>query len=196
MLEQSVMGCVFRGHFFGAFQDEKLTGPIKPLINVKAGSRGGKRRPPMTTVAGIASEVKSSFNKEGRLMGQVTLEDGTASMVVRFYGDDWKRYRNLVKLDELVIIKGSAREDKFVPSGVSMSGRSLDVPATLRAKNGVTLLFKAEDPNFDFDTLKPIGWTNSLFGWYWVSSLAHASAIAGSTSGTMLPIPHSHATAK
>ena len=39
-------------------------------------------------------------------------------------------------------------------------------------------------------------WTNSLFGWYWVSSLAHASAIAGSTSGTMLPIPHSHATAK
>lgn len=89
-------------------------------------------------------------------MGQVTLEDGTASMVVRFYGDDWKRYRNLVKLDELVIIKGSAREDKFVPSGVSMSGRSLDVPATLRAKNGVTLLFKAEDPNFDFDTLKPI----------------------------------------
>lgn len=156
MLEQSVMGCVFRGHFYGAFQDEQLTGPIKPIVNVKPGSKGGKRRPPLTTVAGIASEVKSSFNKEGRLMGQVTLEDGTGSLAVRFYGDDWKRYRNLVKLDDLVIIKGSAREDKFVPSGVSMSGRSLDVPATIRAKNGVVLLFRAEDPNFDFDILKPI----------------------------------------
>lgn len=63
-------------------------------------------------------------------------------------------YRNIVKSDELVFVRGSAREDKFSPTGVSIMARTIEVPATIRAKNGVTLQIELTDPNFDFELLK------------------------------------------
>ena len=69
-------------------------------------------------VAGVASNIKSSFNKEGRLMGSFWLDDGTKTISVNCFGDDWKIFRNYVKTDELVYVKGQVREDKFSPSGI------------------------------------------------------------------------------
>ena len=59
-----------------------------------------------------------------------------------------------MKSDELVFVRGNAREDTFSPSGVSISARSIEVPATIRAKNGTVLQIELTDPNFDFDLLK------------------------------------------
>ena len=70
------------------------------------------------------------------------------------FGDDWMLYRNIVKSDELVFVRGNAREDTFSSSGVSISARSVEVPATIRAKNGTLLQIELTDPNFDFDLLK------------------------------------------
>lgn len=87
-------------------------------------------------------------------MGSFVLDDGTAAISVTCFGDDWLLYRNIVKSDELVFVRGSAREDKFSPSGVSITARSVEVPATLRAKNGIVLEIELTDPNFDFELLK------------------------------------------
>ena len=87
-------------------------------------------------------------------MGSFLLDDGTSTISVTCFGDDWMLYRNIVKSDELVFVRGNAREDTFSPSGVSISARSIEVPATIRAKNGTVLQIELTDPNFDFDLLK------------------------------------------
>ncbi len=152
--ERDVMGCVFRGHFYGGVQEEALALHPTPIINVKPSPKSAKRRSPSVQVAGIASNIRQSFNKEGRLMGSFTLDDGTATISVTCFGDDWLLYRNIVKSDELVFVRGGAREDNFSATGVSISARSIEVPATIRAKNGTVLQIELTDPNFDFDLLK------------------------------------------
>ena len=152
--ERDVMGCVFRGHFYGAVQEEAAQLHPTPIINVKPAQRSANRRSPSVQVAGIASNIKQSFNKEGRLMGSFVLDDGTSTISVTCFGDDWMIYRNIVKSDELVFVRGNAREDKFSATGVSITARSVEVPATLRAKNSTVLQIELKDPNFDFDLLK------------------------------------------
>ena len=152
--ERDVMGCVFRGHFYGGVQEEAAALHPTPIINVKPSPKSAKRRSPSVQVAGIASNIRQSFNKEGRLMGSFTLDDGTATISVTCFGDDWLLYRNIVKSDELVFVRGGAREDNFSATGVSISARSIEVPATIRAKNGTVLQIELTDPNFDFDLLK------------------------------------------
>lgn len=154
MGERDVMGCVFRGHFYGAIQEEAAQLHPTPIINVKPAQRSANRRSPSIQVAGIASNIKQSFNKEGRLMGSFVLDDGTSTISVTCFGDDWMIYRNIVKSDELVFVRGNAREDKFSATGVSITARSVEVPATLRAKNSTVLQIELKDPNFDFDLLK------------------------------------------
>ncbi len=125
-----------------------------PLINVKPAKRVANRRSPAIQVAGIVSSVKQSLGKDGRLMGSFVLDDGTATISVTCFGDDWLLYRNIVKTDELVFVRGNAREDKFSATGVSISARAVEVPATLHAKSGTVLQIELTDPNFDFDLLK------------------------------------------
>lgn len=152
--ERDVMGCLFRGHFYGAVQEEAAELHPTPLINVKPAPRNVKRRAPAIQVAGIASNIKQTLSKEGRMMGSFLLDDGTSTISITCFGEDWMLYRNIVKSDELVFVRGSAREDKFSPTGVSIMARTIEVPATIRAKNGVTLQIELTDPNFDFELLK------------------------------------------
>ena len=152
--ERDVMGCVFRGHFYGAVQEEAAELHPTPLINVKPAPKNVKRRAPAIQVAGIASNIKQTLSKEGRMMGSFLLDDGTSTISITCFGEDWMLYRNIVKSDELVFVRGSAREDKFSPTGVSIMARTIEVPATIRAKNGVTLQIELTDPNFDFELLK------------------------------------------
>lgn len=152
--EREVMGCVFSGHFYGAVQEEASMLHPTPLINVKPAKRVANRRSPAIQVAGIVSSVKQSLSKDGRLMGSFVLDDGTATISVTCFGDDWLLYRNIVKTDELVFVRGNAREDKFSATGVSISARTVEVPATLHAKSGTVLQIELTDPNFDFDLLK------------------------------------------
>ena len=152
--ERDVMGCLFRGHFYGAVQEEAAELYPTPLINVKPAPKNVKRRAPAIQVAGIASNIKQTLSKEGRMMGSFLLDDGTSTISITCFGEDWMLYRNIVKSDELVFVRGSAREDKFSPTGVSIMARTIEVPATIRAKNGVTLQIELTDPNFDFELLK------------------------------------------
>ena len=152
--ERDVMGCVFRGHFYGAVQEEASELHPTPLINVKPAPKNVKRRAPAIQVAGVASNIKQTLSKEGRMMGSFLLDDGTSTISITCFGEDWMLYRNIVKSDELVFVRGSAREDKFSPTGVSIMARTIEVPATIRAKNGVTLQIELTDPNFDFELLK------------------------------------------
>ena len=152
--ERDVMGCLFRGHFYGAVQEEAAELHPTPLINVKPAPKNVKRRAPAIQVAGIASNIKQTLSKEGRMMGSFLLDDGTSTISITCFGEDWMLYRNIVKSDELVFVRGSAREDKFSPTGVSIMARIIEVPATIRAKNGVTLQIELTDPNFDFELLK------------------------------------------
>ena len=152
--ERDVMGCLFRGHFYGAVQEEAAELHPTPLINVKPAPKNVKRRAPAIQVAGIASNIKQTLSKEGRMMGSFFLDDGTSTISITCFGEDWMLYRNIVKSDELVFVRGSAREDKFSPTGVSIMARTIEVPATIRAKNGVTLQIELTDPNFDFELLK------------------------------------------
>ena len=152
--ERDVMGCLFRGHFYGAVQEEAAEIHPTPLINVKPAPKNVKRRAPAIQVAGIASNIKQTLSKEGRMMGSFLLDDGTSTISITCFGEDWMLYRNIVKSDELVFVRGCAREDKFSPTGVSIMARTIEVPATIRAKNGVTLQIELTDPNFDFELLK------------------------------------------
>lgn len=152
--ERDVMGCLFRGHFYGAVQEEAAELHPTPLISVKPAPKNVKRRAPSIQVAGIASNIKQTLSKEGRMMGSFLLDDGTSTISITCFGEDWMLYRNIVKSDELVFVRGSAREDKFSPTGVSIMARTIEVPATIRAKNGVTLQIELTDPNFDFELLK------------------------------------------
>ena len=152
--ERDVMGCLFRGHFYGAVQEEAAELRPTPLINVKPAPKNVKRRAPAIQVAGIASNIKQTLSKEGRMMGSFLLDDGTSTISITCFGEDWMLYRNIVKSDELVFVRGSAREDKFSPTGVSIMARTIEVPATIRAKNGLTLQIELTDPNFDFELLK------------------------------------------
>lgn len=152
--ERDVMGCLFRGHFYGAVQEEAAELHPTPLINVKPAPKNVKRRAPVIQVAGIASNIKQTLSKEGRMMGSFLLDDGTSTISITCFGEDWMLYRNIVKSDELVFVRGNAREDKFSPTGVSIMARTIEVPATIRAKNGVTLQIELTDPNFDFEQLK------------------------------------------
>ena len=152
--ERDVMGCLFRGHFYGAVQEEAAELRPTPLINVKPAPKNVKRRAPAIQVAGIASNIKQTLSKEGRMMGSFLLDDGTSTISITCFGEDWMLYRNIVKSDELVFVRGSAREDKFSPTGVSIMARTIEVPGTIRAKNGLTLQIELTDPNFDFELLK------------------------------------------
>ena len=154
--ERDVMGCVFSGHFFGAFQDEAMKEKPTPIVNLRPGQKVPNRRGANVLVAGIASNIKSGFSKEGKPTGSFLLDDGTGVVSVNFFGDDWLLYRNFVKSDELIFVKGNPREDKFSPTQIGIWGRKVEVPATIRAAKGVVVQIEITDPNFDMDILKTV----------------------------------------
>ena len=154
--ERDVMGCVFSGHFFGAFQDEAMKEKPTPIVNLRPGQKVPNRRGANVLVAGIASNIKSGFSKEGKPTGSFLLDDGTGVVSVNFFGDDWLLYRNFVKSDELIFVKGNPREDKFSPTQIGIWGRKVEVPATIRAAKGVVVQIEITDPNFDMDVLKTV----------------------------------------
>ena len=154
--ERDVMGCVVSGHFFGAFQDEAMKEKPTPIVNLRPGQKVPNRRGANVLVAGIASNIKSGFSKEGKPTGSFLLDDGTGVVSVNFFGDDWLLYRNFVKSDELIFVKGNPREDKFSPTQIGIWGRKVEVPATIRAAKGVVVQIEITDPNFDMDVLKTV----------------------------------------
>lgn len=151
--ERDVMGCIFRGHFFGAFEDEAKKQKCTRLCSVRPAKKGDYRSPAVT-VAGVVSQVRSSFNKEGKLMGSFVLDDGTSLMAVNCFGESWQQYRNMVHNDELAFVTGRAREDNFSPCGISISANRIEVPAVQRAKLGTVLVLTITDPNLDLDAMR------------------------------------------
>ena len=127
-----------------------------PIVNLRPGQKVPNRRGANVLVAGIASNIKSGFSKEGKPTGSFLLDDGTGVVSVNFFGDDWLLYRNFVKSDELIFVKGNPREDKFSPTQIGIWGRKVEVPATIRAAKGVVVQIEITDPNFDMDVLKTV----------------------------------------
>ena len=151
--ERDVMGCLFRGHFFGAFEEEAKKLKCTRLIAVRPAKKGDFRAPSIT-VAGVVSNIRSSLSKDGKPMGSFIIDDGTAQMSVNCFGDSWLQFRNIVKNDEVVFVTGRAREDKFSPSGIGIAGNRVEVPAVQRAKQNMVLELTITDPNLDFDALR------------------------------------------
>ena len=151
--ERDVMGCVFKGHFFGAFEEEARQYKCTRLCSVRPAKKGDFRAPSIT-VAGVVSQVRSSFSKEGKLMGSFVLDDGTMQMSVNCFGDSWQQYRNMVRNEELAFVTGRAREDKFSPCGISITANRIEVPAVQRAKLGTVLVLTITDPNLDLDAMR------------------------------------------
>ncbi len=103
--EKQALGFCFSGHLFEPYKEEIRRFVSTPLSRIIAG-----REP--VWIAGVVSESRAQMTKRG-MMRIVALDDGTAKLEITVFSELWERYRNVIKVDEPLIVCARIENDDF-----------------------------------------------------------------------------------
>ena len=110
--------------------DHPLT-PYMPILKKKvshfSGQLGEARHEQKVTVAGIIVRFRPYQTKKGKPMGFATIEDIQGNIDLVIFPSAWKKYRELVQVDQVVIVKGKVDADNNEPKILVDSLESLDL---------------------------------------------------------------------
>ena len=91
------------------------------------------------TVAGYVESLRARAAPKGR-MGEFWLDDSAGRMPVTAYPETWNRCRDLVRKDELVIVRGEAVADDYHQAGVAVVAREVYTLPQVRERYGALRL--------------------------------------------------------
>ncbi len=128
--EKDTLGFYLKGHPINRYEEELERLVSSRLNSFNTGS---------VFVAGYIMSIRTRTGSRGR-MAEVRLDDRTARAMVTVYSDEFQQYRHLLIKDQLVIIKGTAIEDDYVESGVSIRANQLFSLEEIRNKCGFLIL--------------------------------------------------------
>jgi len=70
-------------------------------------------RPRTVVMAGLVVALRTRPTKRGDRMGFVTIDDKSGRLEVTLFADVYNRYRHLLSLDKVIVVKGEARHDDY-----------------------------------------------------------------------------------
>jgi DNA polymerase-3 subunit alpha len=125
--EKSALGFYLSGHLFHAYAAEARRFARTPL-----GSLEPSREP--RTLAGIISGLRAQMTQRGKMM-IVTLDDGSATVDVTVYNEQFEPNKAFFKEDEFLVVQGKVSEDRF-NGGLRVSAEKVMDIATARIHYG------------------------------------------------------------
>jgi DNA polymerase-3 subunit alpha len=66
-----------------------------------------------TRLGGLLVEMRTRQDRKGKIMGFATLDDRTSRLDVAIYSEVFERFREQLKIDNVLIVEGSARIDGY-----------------------------------------------------------------------------------
>lgn len=136
--EKDTLGLYLTGHPMDVYRNE-----LKHFIPVTLNSLSATRRGSTTVFAGLVLDVANFPNRT-----VITLDDGTARLEVTTNQERFQRYKDLFKLESIVVIEGeiSEREGYDRPMGRLNKAFSLN---EIRSKRAVNIVLTPEQPVFE-----------------------------------------------
>jgi DNA polymerase-3 subunit alpha len=119
--EKDTLGLYLTGHPVDAYTEELATytsGRLTKVINETATGRSpnsgwnGQAGTPIVA-AGLIVELRSRISQRGSRMRFVTLDDGSARLEARLFGEVAERFGERLRLDSIVVIEGKLVFDTF-----------------------------------------------------------------------------------
>ncbi|AMP13324.1 DNA polymerase III subunit alpha [Collimonas pratensis] len=135
--EKSALGFYLSGHLFHAYAAEARRFARTPL-----GSLEPSREP--RTLAGIISSLRTQMTQRGKMM-IVTLDDGSATLDVTVYNEQFEPNKAFFKEDEFLVVQGKVSEDRF-NGGLRVSAEKVMDIATARIHYGRQLVLSLSSP--------------------------------------------------
>lgn len=105
--EKETLGFYFSGHPYAEYQAE-----VEQITQVKM-SGMGKYLNSEVTVAGLVVGLKPIKTKKGARMASITLDDQTGRIDVLAFPEIYEASRELLKMDEILLIQGGVSLDEF-----------------------------------------------------------------------------------
>lgn len=102
--EKAAIGFFLSGHLFDGFASEVRRFVRQPLSELKAGRD--------KTIAGVLISLRTQMTGRGKMLIAL-LDDGSAQLEVTVFNEVFDANRALFKEDELLIVRGQARDDSF-----------------------------------------------------------------------------------
>ena len=110
--------------------DHPLT-PYMPTLKKKvshfSGQLGEARHEQKVTVAGIIVRFRAYQTKKGKPMGFATIEDIQGNVELVIFPTAWKKYRELIQVDQVMIVKGKVDAENNEPKVLVDSLETLDL---------------------------------------------------------------------
>lgn len=141
--EKQALGFYLSGHLFDDYRDEVLSFTKLPLAKV---SEGRDR-----LIAGIITAMRTQLTQRGKML-IVLLDDGSAQLEVSVYNELYESKRTLFKEDELLVVKGSIRQDNFSGGFRIIAENVMDL--TLARMQFARHLRLSLQPNIPLDRLR------------------------------------------
>ncbi len=103
--EKLALGLYLSGHLFDAYAPEVRQIAKTKLIDVQP-------RNEQMLLAGVVSQFRTAMTRRGKMI-IVEIDDGTAKLELTVFNELYEQHRDILKLDELLVIAGKVREDQF-----------------------------------------------------------------------------------
>ncbi|GAA3969865.1 DNA polymerase III subunit alpha [Allohahella marinimesophila] len=114
--EKDTLGLYLSGHPFDEYESEARRFARLPISELQPAKDTRK-------IAGLVVAMRTMKTKRGHLMGFVTLDDRTARIEVAFFGEALEVVRDVLAMDQILVIEGEVEEDTF-SGGLRVRGHS------------------------------------------------------------------------
>lgn len=113
--EKETLGFYFKGHPIMRYEEELMKIPCRRLQEVRTGE---------VTVAGYIESIRMRSGSRGKT-AEVRLDDRSARMQLTLYPEVNQRYRDILIKDQLIIVRGEAKEDDYKGVGYLIDGKEV-----------------------------------------------------------------------
>lgn len=113
--EKETLGFYFNGHPISSYEYELEQIPCTRLSEI----RGGQ-----VTVAGFIESIRMRTGNRGKT-AEIILDDRTARLQLTLYPEVCQRYQDLLLKDNMIIVRGEAREDDYRGFGYFIDGKEV-----------------------------------------------------------------------
>ncbi len=113
--EKETLGFYFKGHPITRYETELARVPCRRLRDVRPGT---------VTVAGYIESIRMRSGNRGKT-AEIRLDDRSARMQLTLYPEVNQRYRDILIKDQLIIVRGEAKEDDYKGKGYIIEGKEV-----------------------------------------------------------------------
>lgn len=112
--EKETLGLYLSGHPIDRYAAELAQFIPKKISELDAPeSKGYQRNEIPLLTAGLIVAIRTMKSKNGSRMAFITLDDQTARLEVRVFGDIYEQYQSVIQPDKLVVIQGKLGQDNY-----------------------------------------------------------------------------------